>query len=198
MICNGRLFQKRYTFFVNSKNPVINWVGILLPKNIEVNKFTFCVFCETSQENKVETFLKKAGYDVISALVERNIVKDGKLVKEIRSVIPGYVFFENKREPDWDDICKNRYIYYPLRYWDNTKSLKNNDLHFVKWLKGNNGIIKISKVIKIGNKVKIIEGPLKDLEGKIVKINNRQKCAGVKIGGEGINCIIWLSYEYIV
>jgi transcriptional antiterminator NusG len=169
-----------------------------VPKNIEGYKPTFCVFCETSQDNKVEAFLTKAGYDVISTLAERNIVKNGKLVKGTRSVIPGYVFFENEIEPDWDEICKYRHIYYALHYGDNTKELKNNDLHFVKWLKSNNGIIKISKAIKIGNKVKIMEGPLKDLEGKIVKINNRQKCAGIKIGGEGISCIIWLSYEYIV
>jgi hypothetical protein len=82
-----------------------------LPKNIETYKPTFCVFCETSQENKVEVFLTKAGYDVISTLAERNIVKNGKLFKETRSVISGYVFFENEIEPDWDEICKYRHIY---------------------------------------------------------------------------------------
>lgn len=51
--------------------------------------------------------------------------------------------------------------------------------------------------MEIGKKIKIMEGPLKELEGKIVKINKKQKCAGIKIDGEKINNIIWLSYEII-
>jgi transcription antitermination factor NusG len=165
-------------------------------KHTDVNS-VFCVFCETLQENKVETFLKKLGYNVISALVERNIVKNGKSVKEFRSIIPGYVFFENITEPDWNEICESKYIYYPLQYLDNQKYLKDKDLHFVKWLRGHNGKITVSKAMEIGNKIKIVGGPLKELEGKIEKINKRQKCMGIKIEGEGIKNTIWLSYELV-
>ena len=77
------------------------------------------------------------------------------------------------------------------------KSLKDNDLDFVKWLKGFNGIIKTSKAVEIGKKIKIVEGPLMGLEGKIVKINKKQKCIGLRIEGEGINNIVWLSYELV-
>jgi transcriptional antiterminator NusG len=130
-------------------------------------------------------------------LAERKIIKNGKTIKELRSIIPGYVFFENKNEPDWEEIKKYKYIYYPLRYTNNETKLKDNDLSFVKWLMKNNGIIKISNVTEKGKKIKIIDGPLKDYEGNIVKINKKQKCAGIKIEGEGIKNIIWLSYEKI-
>jgi transcription antitermination factor NusG len=159
--------------------------------------FVFCIFCKASEESKVEAFLKKIGLNVISALVERTIFKNGKWQKELRSVIPGYVFFENNCEPDWEKIYGNKYVYYSLHYSDKSKCLKENDLNFIKWLKRQNGTITISKAINVGKKIKILEGPLKELEGKIVKINKRQKCAGVKIEGEGINNIIWLSYEDI-
>jgi transcriptional antiterminator NusG len=157
----------------------------------------FCVFCKTLRESKVETFLRDLGYNVISALVERKIIKNGKPVKILRAIIPGYVFFENSNEPNWKEISKSKHVYYPLSYENNEKRLKGNDLKFVKWLKKKNGIIKISKVMEIGTKIRIMEGPLKEMEGKIVKINKRQKCAGVRIEGEGIKNIIWLSYENI-
>jgi len=143
----------------------------------------------------VETFLQNIGYNVITALVERNIVRNRKTVKELRSIIPGYVFFENNCEPDWNEICKYKHIYYPLQYNDNQKKLKDNDLYFVNWLKGCNGKINISKAMEIGNKIKFINGPLLELEKNIVKINKRQKCAGIKLEGEKINNLIWLSYE---
>ena len=47
-------------------------------------------------------------------------------------------------------------------------------------VKKNNGKIKISKVKNIGNKIKIIECPLKELEGKIVKINKKQETRNKK------------------
>jgi transcription antitermination factor NusG len=183
--------------FINLfQNPFSKWNGGFCPKNMG-DKFVFCIFCKASQESKVETFLQSIGNNVITALVERNIVKNGKLVKEFRSIIPGYVFFENDFEPDWNEICKFKNIYYPLQYSDNKKILRDKDLHFVKWLKGNNGKINISKAMEIGNKIKIMEGPLKELEGQIVKINKKQKCAGIKLEGDGIKNTIWLSYELI-
>ena len=159
--------------------------------------FVFCVFCETSYENEVGVFLQNLGYNVISALVERNIYRNGKFIKEYRSIIPGYVFFENNCEPDWNEIYKFKYIYYPLKYTNNQKRLNDNDLQFVKWLKGYNGKIKISNAIKIGNKLKFIDGPLTELESFMVKLNKKHKCAGIKIEGENIKRIIWLSYELV-
>jgi transcriptional antiterminator NusG len=141
------------------------------------------------------------GYDIISGLVERNVVKGKKSIKELRPVLPGYVFFESGSEPDWKGVAASKYIYYPLQYSDSGKQLKGSDLTFVKWLKtknGNNGVVKISKAMEIGNRIKIIEGPLKEMEGNIVRINKRQKCAEVKIEGEGIKHTMWLSYEYIL
>ena len=77
----------------------------------------YCIFCETSYESKVETFLQNIGYNVITALVERNIVRNRKTVKELRSIIPGYVFFESNCEPDWNEIrepLKTEIIFYIL------------------------------------------------------------------------------------
>ena len=163
-------------------------------------KSVFCIFCETTRENKVELFLQKTGYNVISALVERRIIVNGKIENVLRSIIPGYVFFETENILDgiaWKEICKMQYIYYPLKYTDNENKIRGKDLEFINWLKRNDGVIKISKVIEIGNRINVLEGPLKDYEGKIVKINKRQKCVAIKLDGEGMENIIWLSYECV-
>jgi transcriptional antiterminator NusG len=165
-----------------------------------LDKYVYCLSCKATFENKVELILKNMGYTVISALAERKIIVKETVVDELRSVIPGYVFFENDNVLDvlcWKEICKKDNVFFPLKYPDNEKALRGKDLEFINWLKANNGIIKLSKVIEIGTKIQPIEGPLKELDGKIVKINRRQKCAGIKLEGEGINGIIWLSYEYV-
>jgi transcriptional antiterminator NusG len=145
----------------------------------------------------VEAFLQEIGNTVITSFSERIVFNKGKTVKEIRPIIPGYVFFSNNSEPDWKKMQNYEYIYYPLRYSDNTKELRNNDLQFVQWLVRHNGDIGISKVIQIGSWIKIVEGPLKEYEGKIKKINKRQKCAEIEIDTDKIINRIWLSYELI-
>ena len=163
----------------------------------EARESVYCLFCETTQEKSVEENLRKAGYSVISIFAERKLVKNGQIKQELRPIIPGYVFFENKIEPNWDEMSNIRHVFYPLKYSNNEKRLRGRDLEFAQWLKTHNGTIKISKVVDIGRKIKIIEGPLKDYEGKIIKVNKRQKCAAIKIDGEGLEFVIWLSYEYI-
>ena len=163
-------------------------------------KSVFCVFCEINREDKAELFLQEAGYNVISAFAERRIIVNGKIKNVLRSLVPGYVFFETEKILDgiaWREICKMQHIRYPLKYTDNEKKLRGKDLEFIHWLKGNKGVIKISKIIEIGNRINVLEGPLKDYEGKIIKINKRQKCVAVKLDGEGMENIIWLSYECV-
>jgi transcription antitermination factor NusG len=157
----------------------------------------FCVFCEIGSEAVVEISLENKGCTVISSLVERYIVKNKKFNKELRPILSGYVFFEYYGLPNWIEIKRMNHILYPLKYSDNTRSLRGNDEKFVHWLIQNKGVIKMSKAIEIGHKIKIIKGPLKDYEGNIVKVNKREKSVKIEINGEGIIKYVWLSYEYI-
>jgi transcriptional antiterminator NusG len=157
----------------------------------------YCIFCRTGFEHRVETFLKKNGLAVVSSTVERNVIKHKKPRKEFRPLISGYVFFESDNEPDWMEFRQCEYIFYPLRYADNQAGLRGKDLEFVQWLKRRDGSIGISKAAQAGNRIKIIDGPLKEYEGKITKINKRQKCAEIEIGVETILKKVWLNYELV-
>jgi transcriptional antiterminator NusG len=156
-------------------------------------KFVYCIFCKVKQENKIELILKNMGYNIIPASAERNLIVNGKIKNVLRSIIPGYIFFETYEIVDiirWKEICEIQDIFFPLKYYDNKKMLRGKDLEFINWVKRNNGIIKISKVVEIGKKIKAVEGPLKDYEGSIIKINKKRKCIAVKIDGEAIDKII--------
>lgn len=75
--------------------------------------------------------------------------------------------------------------------------LRGGDLEFARWLQRHNGVIETSKVVQEGAKIKIISGPLREYEGKIIKVNKRQKCAAVQIVSEKIPCTVWLSFDFI-
>jgi transcriptional antiterminator NusG len=162
-----------------------------------IDEAVYCLACFSGQERKVEDFIKQSGYKVISAIVERSVVKNGKRYKEFRSLLPGYVFMVSDGLPVWDMLIRFRYICRPLRYGDGTMCLRGGDLDFVRWLQRYNGVIETSKVIQEGTKIRIISGPLMDYEGKIIKVNKRQKCAAVRLVSEKIPCTVWLSFDFI-
>jgi transcriptional antiterminator NusG len=157
----------------------------------------YCLYCKTGYEKNVEKTLLNKGFSVIRSMTERNVVKKGKTVKTVRPILPGYVFFEHGTEPLWRELKKENNIFYPLAYSDSTKKLRNVDLKFVKWLKNKKGILKISKAVEEGKRIRIIDGPLKDYAGRIKKINKNRKCVEVEIETEKIINKIWLSYELI-
>jgi hypothetical protein len=76
----------------------------------------FCLFYATGSEKKVTAFLKKLGYAVISSVSERNVFKDGKFIKEYRPIIPGYAFFSNAGEPNWEKINEFKCAYFCPAY----------------------------------------------------------------------------------
>ncbi|GAB6391893.1 MAG: transcription antitermination protein NusG [Treponematales bacterium] len=157
----------------------------------------YCLFCETGREAKVEDFLNEAGYRVITSLAMQGVIRRGKLVREPRALLPGYVFFENDREPDEKTLKANKYVYRLLRYDDGAAHLRGKDLDFIRLLFARNGVFGVSKAIQVGSRIKILDGPLKDYEGDIVRLNRRRQNAEVRIESEGFIHTVWLSYEVI-
>jgi len=120
-----------------------------------------------------------------------------KIVRVTKRLFPGYVFLESEEEPAWEVLAKNVNILKPLGYDDCNKALRGPDLEFVSFLKFNKGFLGISKAIQVGARIQIIDGPLKDYEGRIVKLNRRRYAAEVVIDGAGIVPMVWLPYEVI-
>jgi transcriptional antiterminator NusG len=160
----------------------------------------YCLFCETGSEGEAERDLSGLGLRVVSARAERNEARAGRKMKIIRQLLPGYVFFQTEEDPDrfrWKSICASKHIYYPIGYADGTKRLRGGDLEFVRWLLRRDGIVGVSKAFVEGKKVRIIDGPLKEFEGKIVAVNKKRQYAKVEVESFGIIRNVWLPYEVV-
>ncbi|MDR0910752.1 MAG: hypothetical protein LBM77_13435 [Spirochaetaceae bacterium] len=164
----------------------------------------YCLFCETGKEIAVEDELKRHNLQVVESHKERLVWgTDGGKTKAARRfipLIPGYIFIASDIEADaqfWKDITELPGVYYPLKYGDGTHALRGNDLKFVIWLENQSGLIRPVKAFKKGNRVIIIEGPLKEMGGTVLEINPKRKCAKIQLHGEGIQLSLWLQYELI-
>lgn len=112
--------------------------------------------------------------------------------------MPGYVFFDADTEPAWNRILKDSAVLKLLSYGDGEYALRGTDLEFIDWIKKNNGIIEMSSAVKVGSMIEFVVGPLKDMNGKIIKINRSRRQVQVSFGSEnGIISKVWCSMEFV-
>lgn len=88
-------------------------------------------------------------------------------------------------------------MYKILRNDDGYKELLHEDLQYANWIYKHHGNFKESKVICDGDLIKIIDGPLLDFHGKIIKIDKHKRRAYVEIEFDGGKRVISLGIELV-
>lgn len=68
-----------------------------------------------------------------------------------------------------------------MQYGYGESNLTGEDRLFAEWVLQCNGHVGLSKALLVGNKTRIIDGPLKDYEGSIRKIDRHKRRAWVDI-----------------
>ncbi len=112
------------------------------------------------------------------------IRKRGKLTDKVESIFPGYLFVESekidpelywtlKRTPGFVRFLKSNTAIAPV-HGEDKKLL----LHFLSF----GEIVEKSRVwFDKNNRIRVVSGPMKGLEGKIIKVDRRKKRAKIKL-----------------
>lgn len=164
----------------------------------------YTIFVETGYEdlvvyfinNKCDDSLKNEDYHLLvpkRKLIER---KDGKNKKVIRKMFPGYVLVKTM---DIETFYKHTYqvphILRFLRVGRAFLEIKENEINHIIKLVNREGIVEMSKGIRIGNSVRITNGPLMGNEGIIQKIDWRKSRAKVSLFVNNYEFPIYLGLE---
>lgn len=75
--------------------------------------------------------------------------------------------------------------------------LRGEDERFVQWLFRYNGLLGFSQAYKEGDRIKIMSGPLKDMEGKIRRVDRRGMSGQVVLSFCGKEIPVWLGFEMV-
>ena len=71
------------------------------------------------------------------------------------------------------------------------------DLSYAEKIMECGGIVDMSKAIKENDRVKIVSGPLKEMEARIIKMDPRNRNAKVSVDFLGRVTEVWLPFEYM-
>lgn len=114
------------------------------------------------------------------------------------NMLPGYILINADRAFPVSRILSISSVYSILSYDNHEWYLRGEDLFFAEWIFENRGLIGISVVYAQGDEIRIIDGPLKAVEGKIIRIDKRNRNAQISLGCKLNDIKVWLAFEWIV
>ena len=168
------------------------------PKADRPSVYHGCVFCRSGQEAEV---IRQMGllFPEVRAIapVKTRLRRAGGTVKEERvTLLPGYVFFEAGEDLPMRRITRADSVLRLLTYNDGDWRLHGYDDQFAGMLFKANGVIGLSTAFfDEGDRIRIVDGFLKEHEGSIVRVNRRARTAQIRISLQDKQISIWLGYE---
>lgn len=171
-----------------------------------------CFFCKTGKEADVIRYFNMAfpNGEAIAPTRTRIRRTPNAAIEERVSLLPGYVFFQitangpgtHRAAGDIQtallDFSKNDNVLKLLRYSDGTWRLLGSDDRFAEMLFEVGGNIGLSQAYyDKGNKIRILEGFLKDYEGFISNVNRKKKTVELTVDFNGKKTVMWLGYELV-
>ena len=171
-----------------------------------------CYFCKSGKEADVIQRFNITFPNGMAIAPTRTRIRRTRdaAIEERVPLLPGYVFFqitedESQTKASLDkflsgllDFSRIDSVLRLLRYSDGTWRLLGSDDVFARMLFESEGNIGLSQACyDRGNRIRILNGFLKDYEGCITKVNRKKKTVEVTVDLQGKKVILWLGYELV-
>ena len=170
-----------------------------MTENSSNYKKAYCLFCRSGYEEKVAHAINRHHKDMLALPIfqEKHRSKNGvrRIVKQV--MLPGYVFiYANKKVFMEELLCDSKAIR-PLKDTDGKCELFGENLKYAQWVLRYNGIISCSKAIRLGSRVRIVDGPLKDYKGQVREISKKNRNGRIEVVFMNRALDIWLPFEWV-
>ena len=125
--------------------------------------------------------------------------KKGKWEDVPVSLLPGYVFVISEAPVPLNELWRIPDVIRPLTYGpdDHDGFLSGQDQALALWLMQENGLVGNLDIVKEGSQIRIISGLLKNLNGRVVKVDRRKRLANVELEVVGSIHSVWLGVNFL-
>lgn len=159
-----------------------------------------CLLCTAGRE---ETVVRTIGMlclgEAIFPRKVRRIRRNGEWQEDRAALLPGYVFVYTVGERERpEDYLRLDGVMRVLRYGEEKDGwLYGDDLAFADWIRERDGMLGTLTAIEEGDWVRVDEGLLKEMRGRVVRVDRRKQIACVEMSILGGGKRVWLSYELL-
>lgn len=165
----------------------------------EVNAAYGCLFCRSGIEKHIALELTNRWPQVDFIVPEKKRIrrKNGKAMEESVVLFPGYIFVRTAEDIASLPLFCVPNVYRILMDSEKKWKLRGTDRTLAEALFRTGGVVDLSKAYYDGDRIRIVDGFLKEYEGQILRVNHRRKTAQICVTIEEKEMMIWLGFELI-
>ena len=158
-----------------------------------------CLFCKTGREERVAEQIRSVCPEVQTTTMRQLKYRthNGEKCLEESLLLPSYVFFEAAGGADVSALAELQDVIRILSMDAGVWQLQGEDERFARWLLGYDGLLSFSQAHREGDSIRILRGPLKDMEGRIVRVDKRGRSGQVLLNFNGREIAVWLGFELV-
>ena len=159
----------------------------------------YCLFVLAGQEiNIADEINNNYPYSIATPLTKMSHRSRRGYKYDIQEVLlSSYVFVYLPKDRDIFKIKSFKNTLRVLNWKNDDGRLYGKDLDYAEWILDVEGFLSVSDAIKINGKVKIINGPLKDLEGSIVEYSKHNRNCRIEIYLLNQTINVWLPFDWV-
>ena len=161
-------------------------------------EYCYCISCMANSETVVARSIEeRLRIRAVYLRYEREERKKGVWRVVTHPMFWGYIFLYADEPVDIYRLYQIEHVTLVLRYSDGESNLRGEDRAFAEWVLACDGHIALSKALLVGDKTRIIDGPLKDYEGVIKRIDRHKRLAWVDVSVGGRSKPIQMYFEWL-
>jgi transcription antitermination factor NusG len=152
---------------------------------------------ETSAAQRISQYYPEI--EAIAPVKTLQEKRQGHWEQHEQIMLPGYLFLYSEQEMPFDLCAKVDNLYRALEYAKGMRILTGSDEEYAQWIYRHQGKIGTSKVaIQEGQSIQVIDGPLFDCLGTIIKLDKHKRRALVSFSFDGQKRIVSISAECVL
>jgi len=159
----------------------------------------YCLMCRTGQELHVVKLVRRYAPE-LDALAPVRILPEkvaGQWRNREKALLPGYIFLYTDLDFHPNIRRMSRHFFKYLSYELGSRQLHGNDLAYAEWLYRQHGEIQPSRILATGDRIRVLEGPLTDTFGTIVRLDKHKRRVWVNFDFDGQTRTICLGAQFI-
>ena len=160
---------------------------------------TYCLMCMTGHESKVVRIVNRCAPELTILSPVRILPEKlgGQWRNREKALLPGYLFLYTDLE-DQPRIRQMSHRFYKyLSYELGSRELFGNDKTYAEWILAHQGQLQPSLIFATGDQISVLDGPLADRIGTIVKLDRHKRRAWIQFEFDGQQRMVCLGAEFL-
>lgn len=159
----------------------------------------YCIFCKSGSEDMVAEKIAALCPSLEAIIPVRTFQekRKGIWMSTSQHLIPGYIFLYDRENTKLHKVGQLLDVYKILDYETGVRALNGIDYQYAMWIYRHCGNMETSRVVMEGSRVIVLDGPLADVTGTIVRIDRHKRRAWVEFDFQGKKRTVSLGIEEV-